>query len=109
MVRVESRSINLKKRNGLLFERFNNQNMLASTFYENRYGFKNNELKGSILNSDSFDSYPLNFNYNRISNNSPYYQQIRQFKTKRQLNENREENILDMLRGNHTIMIDNLL
>lgn len=99
VVRVESRSINLKKRNGLLFERFNNQNMLASTFYENRYGFKNNELKGSILNSDSFDSYPLNFNYNRISNNSPYYQQIRQFKTKRQLNENREENILDMLRG----------
>ena len=83
-----------------------NKKKLASTFYENRYGFSDDELKHSQYQDfNSLNKSPLNMNAlfnsnNKLLNSSFNYQQVRGFKTKRQMREdNRESSFADMLRG----------
>jgi len=69
-------------------------NKLPSTFYENRYGFSNKDLNASQFNNKSFNQ--LNGSYSSLGN--VLFQQIRGFKTRRQLAVE-EESFVDKLRG----------
>ena len=65
-----------------------NNSKLATTFYENRYGFSQSELLGSELKDQT--GLLQGFNKNQLFrslNNRTFYQPTRGFKTKRQLNE----------------------
>ncbi len=85
-------------------------NKLPSTFYENRYGFSNNDLNASQFNNNTLDK--RNAKYTSTGNvlflNSTAYQQIRGFKTKRQLKAGEEESFVDKLRGNYLNINDPL-
>ena len=78
---------------------------LAATFYENRYGFTEDELKNSQF-AECHHSPPsclprsiLSHNQ-RFINNPTTYQQIRGFKTKRQLSDlSNEAGFADMLKS----------
>lgn len=83
------------------------ETQLAPTFYENRYGFREDELNNSQFSEryqlprmHSLSGPTLSHAYRLVNNNPSTYQQIRGFKTKRQLSERSEEaNFADILKS----------